>query len=98
MDKYVRVMISGRVQGVGFRAWTEREARTRELAGFVRNRLNGDVEAFFRGTAQAVDSMCEACWQGPQLARVDRVEITIVASGTLSEEDMPAGFRQSATA
>jgi len=97
MEKHVRVMISGRVQGVGFRAWTEREAGARGLKGFVRNRLNGDVEAVFAGSRQAVEAMCEACWHGPRAAHVDRIEVTALAADALPELDLVAGFRQIAT-
>ena len=71
----VRVRISGRVQGVGFRAWTEREARRLGLSGWVRNRPDGDVDALFCGTPDAVDAMLAACRRGPRLARVQHVEI-----------------------
>lgn len=54
MDVIVRVVIRGRVQGVGFRAWTEGIAAERELEGWVRNRRDGSVEAVFGGTQAAV--------------------------------------------
>jgi acylphosphatase len=69
------VRISGRVQGVGYRAWTEREARTRSLGGWVRNRRDGTVEALFVGTDAAVAAMIEACWKGPRLSEVIAVEV-----------------------
>ena len=69
-----RVMIRGRVQGVGFRAWTEREARRRVLEGWVRNLRDGSVEAVFAGPPEAVATMIEACRHGPSLARVEAVE------------------------
>ena len=68
------VVIRGRVQGVGFRYWTEREALARGLQGFVRNRRDGAVEAAFSGPVKAVDEMIEACWQGPCGASVTAVE------------------------
>jgi acylphosphatase len=71
----VRVRISGHVQGVNFRAWTERQARSLGLSGWVRNRANGDVEAVFCGPAATVQSMLEACRRGPRLAEVKDVEI-----------------------
>ncbi len=64
------VRISGRVQGVGYRAWTEREARTRGLSGWVRNRQDGTVEALFVGGELAVAAMIEACRKGPRFAEV----------------------------
>ncbi len=70
-----RVRITGRVQGVGYRAWTVDEARRRGLSGWVRNRSNGDVEAVFSGPAATVDDMIAACRRGPYSARVDHVVI-----------------------
>jgi acylphosphatase len=73
--KHIRhVLISGRVQGVGFRMWTEEEALDRGLVGWVRNRRDGSVEALFAGPAEAVADMVEACWQGPPGARVEAVD------------------------
>ncbi len=69
-QKRVRAVISGRVQGVWFRAWTEEEARRRGLDGWVMNRRDGAVEAVFQGDASRVDDMLEACWHGPSHARV----------------------------
>jgi acylphosphatase len=73
----VLVRISGRVQGVGFRAWTVEEARRRDLSGWVRNTPNGDVEALFSGPAATVDAMVELCRRGPQSAHVDRVSVEV---------------------
>jgi acylphosphatase len=68
-----RLVITGRVQGVGFRAWTRREARRRSLRGWVRNCVDGSVEALLIGEAEAVEAMVEACRQGPGMARVEGV-------------------------
>ncbi len=70
----VHVRITGRVQGVGFRAWTEQRAGRLGLAGWVRNTSDGAVEAVFSGEAEAVTAMLDACRKGPQGARVDGVE------------------------
>lgn len=70
----VHVRVEGRVQGVGFREWTAREARGRGLAGFVRNRKDGSVEALFAGEADAVAALVEACGRGPASAHVARVD------------------------
>ena len=64
----------GRVQGVWFRGWTVREARRRNLEGWVRNRLDGAVEALFSGDRDAIDSMIAACHSGPRAADVLSVE------------------------
>ncbi len=71
--KAVRVHISGRVQGVWFRAWTKQQATALGLDGWVRNRREGDVEALFAGPDEAVDAMIAACWNGPPHARVSAV-------------------------
>jgi acylphosphatase len=74
-QKSAHVRISGRVQGVGFRAWTERRANALGLSGWVRNREDGDVEAVFSGPREAVDAMLAECRTGPRHAAVARVEI-----------------------
>ena len=66
----IRVEIYDRVQGVWFRAWTEREARARGMGGWVRNRRDGSVEAVFSGSPSAVDEMIQVCWSGPPSAQV----------------------------
>ncbi len=71
--KTVRVLISGRVQGVWFRAWTKQQATALGLDGWVRNRGDGDVEAMFAGPDEAVDSMIAECGNGPPHARVSAV-------------------------
>lgn len=71
----VRVMVRGRVQGVGYRAWCAREALARGLRGWVRNRHDGSVEALFIGTSEKISAMLEACHAGPVLARVDEVQV-----------------------
>ncbi|RME68528.1 MAG: acylphosphatase [Alphaproteobacteria bacterium] len=70
----VRVRISGRVQGVWFRAWTVEQAAALGLKGFVRNRLDGTVEALFAGPEPAVRAMIDRCHQGPPRAQVLHVE------------------------
>ncbi len=69
-----RVIIKGRVQGVGYRAWTAREAESRGLDGWVRNRRDGTVEALFAGDADAVRLMVSACHKGPFFAQVTGVD------------------------
>jgi len=70
----VRLRIEGRVQGVGFRAFVEREAERHGLDGWVRNRRDGGVEAVVSGPAASVDAMVAACRQGPANARVDMLK------------------------
>ena len=76
VGKSVRVRIRGRVQGVWYRAWTEQEATKRGVTGWVRNRRDGSVEALFMGDEGAVDDLIEACRDGPELARVESIEVT----------------------
>lgn len=71
----VRVIIGGRVQGVGFRAWTVKTATHLGLLGWVRNLSNGDVEAVFSGEQERIDDMLEACKKGSVLSRVDRLDV-----------------------
>jgi acylphosphatase len=69
-----RVVVHGRVQGVFFRDTVRRMAHSRGVAGWVRNRPDGAVEAVFEGDADAVESMLRFCRQGPERAVVERVE------------------------
>jgi acylphosphatase len=73
--KVLRLRISGRVQGVGFRAFVADEAEIRGLAGWVRNRAEGNVEAVIAGESDRVDAMLEACSRGPRGAHVENVAI-----------------------
>ena len=68
------LVIRGRVQGVGYRAFVEDAALDHGVAGWVRNRRNGEVEAVFAGPAAAVAQVTQACRHGPRGARVDSVE------------------------
>jgi acylphosphatase len=70
------VLVSGNVQGVFFRQEAKDRARSRGLAGWVKNLPDGRVEAVFEGPEDAVDQMVEWCRQGPRWAQVEDVEIT----------------------
>jgi len=74
--KRLRVVVSGRVQGVGYRYFAQAEAASRGLAGYVRNLQDGNVELVAEGQAERLDSLVITLRQGPQLARVDGVEVT----------------------
>jgi acylphosphatase len=65
------VIVHGRVQGIGYRAWTQIAALEFGLTGWVRNRRDGSVEAVFIGAERDVLDMIEACRRGPPGARVD---------------------------
>ncbi|GAA0267347.1 acylphosphatase [Halobacterium noricense] len=69
-----RVLVSGKVQGVYFRANTREQARERGVDGWVRNLRDGRVEAVFEGPDETVEAMVEWCHEGSPAARVDDVE------------------------
>ena len=75
MKKNVRVLISGRVQGVWFRASTKQKAEMLGVNGWVKNTNNGCVEAVFEGDAEIVDKIIEWCRSGPPLANVENVYV-----------------------
>ncbi len=68
--------ITGRVQAVGYRAWAIAEAQRLGLRGWVRNRLDGSVEALVIGADDDVAAMIEACREGPFAARVTNVAVS----------------------
>lgn len=72
--KCVRCRVSGRVQGVWFRAGTQQRARQLGLHGSAVNLADGAVEVIACGDAAAVDALCDWLWQGPDNARVQAVE------------------------
>ena len=76
MTRAARLAVRGLVQGVGYRDWTVRKAQELGLSGWVRNRLDGSVEAVVSGDNPAVDAMIAACRDGPFNARVDAVDVT----------------------
>ena len=78
MEAYV-VHLSGRVQGVGFRWFTEREARARDVRGYVRNLPDGRVEVVAQADASAMASFCERLREGPRASRVDDMETMAIA-------------------
>ncbi|ACK49068.1 acylphosphatase [Methylocella silvestris BL2] len=94
-ERIVRVRIGGRVHGVGYRAWTQDQAKARGVKGWVRNRRDGDVEAVLAGSAAAVDALCALLWRGPRAARVTRVEAS--PAGPEDLDGSGGGFRQIAT-
>lgn len=70
-----RVIVRGRVQGVFFRDSTRRQAASRNVVGWVRNRPDGTVEAVFEGDSEAVEAMVSFCREGPRGAEVEHVEL-----------------------
>lgn len=73
--KAVRLVISGTVQGVWYRAWVEERANAMELDGWIRNRADDTVETLIVGPDAQVDQMVEYCWEGPRLANVTDIKI-----------------------
>ena len=71
----VHVVVTGRVQGVWYRDSCRKRARTEQVAGWVRNRADGAVEAEFEGPPDAVDRIVAWCHEGPRRARVERVDV-----------------------
>jgi acylphosphatase len=73
MDTAVEVRVTGRVQGVSFRAYAEQEARRLGVTGWVGNDPDGSVVGHFEGAADAVEALVEWCRKGPRLAQVQHV-------------------------
>jgi acylphosphatase len=69
-------VVRGRVQGVGFRWFVEREARTLGIAGWVRNRADGTVEVLAMGTNEQLSNLHSKLRQGPRASRVDEIEVS----------------------
>jgi acylphosphatase len=78
--KAVHILVSGEVQGVGYRQGCRSTARKLDLVGWVRNLRDGRVEAFAQGQDDAVDRLLEWMWTGPFGARVVGVESDVVAT------------------
>jgi acylphosphatase len=93
MPLQARLTITGRVQGVGYRDWALAAGQRLGLAGWVRNRLDGSVEALIVGDDAAVGRMIEACRRGPPAARVDEIDVDPVDLDVL-----PEGFTRLPTA
>ena len=79
----MRVHVSGRVQGVGFRQACRQAATKAGVCGWVRNLPDGRVEAWFEGSRDAVDRVTTWCSHGPSWARVDHLSL---------QDENPAGF------
>lgn len=88
----VRILVSGHVQGVGFRWWVVGQANGLGLCGWVRNLRDGRVEALAIGDTQAIERLTEACGRGPPGAAVRSVETEAAA------DDGSADFGQKETA
>lgn len=90
--KAVRVRVTGIVQGVGYRAWTEQAAIARGLRGWVRNRTDGSVEALIAGPESVVEEILVSLRAGPPMAAVEAVSITPADDpGGIGFRTMPTG-------
>lgn len=69
-----RLVISGRVQGVGFREWMMEKAQALGVSGWVRNRVDGSVEALVAGEVAAVEELLRLCRRGPRMAMVESID------------------------
>ncbi len=76
----VRVVVQGRVQGVGFRWFVRNAAESNDVSGWVRNLRDGTVEAELHGSDAAVRAVLDGLAHGPQGSRVDDVRVTDTAS------------------
>jgi len=88
MTRNIHVIITGAVQGVGYRAFVEHQALAHGLSGWVRNRRDGSVEAMLAGEEAAVEAVLAACRSGPRLACVEKVAVAELDAG-----ELPRGFR-----
>jgi acylphosphatase len=75
MKRRVRIVVSGIVQGVNFRRYTQMTARSLGVAGWVRNLPDGRVEGCFEGERDGVDALVEWCRSGPPSGRVDSLDL-----------------------
>ena len=83
-----RLIISGRVQGVGYRDWMVERARALGISGWVRNRVDGSVEALVAGDVAAVEELSRLCRRGPRMAEVTSIE------EEMADPPESFGFRQ----
>lgn len=81
-NRTVRLIIEGRVQGVGFRYFVAGEAQRRAIGGWARNLRDGRVEVLAQGDPDAVAALCEACGRGPHGAQVARLDVRDVPAET----------------
>jgi acylphosphatase len=73
--KAIKVIIYGKVQGVGFRNFIFLHAKRLNIKGYIKNNPDGTVEAVFEGDEDNINKMVELCKRGPERARVDKIDI-----------------------
>lgn len=94
MKVRAHILVSGRVQGVYYRSYTQDAARSLGVTGWVRNTTGGQVEAVFEGEEEAVRSMVEWCRRGSPSSRVDKVEVEWeTPTGAFEDFSVTYGYR-----
>ncbi len=86
----MHMLISGQVQGVGYRYWTQQRAQQLHLTGWVRNLHDGRVEVLVNGPHEALQRLLILCREGPSSARVDQVRDRTVREAHFDGFDIPA--------
>lgn len=89
--KAKRVVIAGRVHGVGYRDWMVAQAEAMGVSGWVRNRSDGSVEALVQGPTAVVEELLRACRRGPRAAHVESI------AEELTDEEAQPGFQRRPT-
>lgn len=90
--RIIRIVVEGRVQGVGFRAFVEREATRLQLDGWVRNRRDGSVEAVAAGPRAIIEAFIGLTRRGPIASRVDALRLDEADETALLEDSGGGGF------
>jgi len=96
--RVLRVFVDGVVQGVGYRAFSQREAERLSLSGWTRNRRDGSVELVVAGPAEAVEAYLSVLRRGPPAARVTQLRVVEAHAAALAEQGAEGDFRVAATA
>ena len=83
-ESFYRLLISGKVQGVFFRDYTQRQAESLGLTGWVKNLADGRVKTVIQGPKEKIKLMIDWCWQGPPLSRVENIEVKEIKAKKLN--------------
>ena len=94
----LRIVVRGRVQGVGFRAWTQHQAQLHDLDGWVRNLRDGSVEAMLAGPLGRIELILKALREGPHGSEVEAVEEYPATGAEFGEQPASRGFDIRSTA
>jgi len=87
MDKTIKIIVSGRVQGVGFRYHTRNQAKKLEVFGYVRNLDNGDVEIVAQGEKSKINKLINWCNSGSPSAVVKNVQVETLSESMIESND-----------